>query len=337
MTCEELVDISNSEDISYYFANPMWIPPDASYSLPFLPESTDFKFLEDNYGCNCNGCQSSSDDSSGSSPGVCLSLPCTHFLKLIIHLSSFPKSIVSANLMLHRFLTCAGMSRRHLDARSDISEQPSINLTRLREAIDSGNIGDASDQLRHSQPYPSGSRRSLSDSYADESYSFFYYNPEWQIGGGGGGGGGLGSGDKGSDETSYTTAAWPLDTVFCDEEQLCSLELLLNGQCDRACANEACNWDFNDCCGPTFDSTTESLDTQTDTTLLILRMEHNGGATPYDAWNDTLVKRFVANNHRLVGGVLFDQTRNERKNCSETEAEVMWEKMRTGHQVRSPQ
>jgi hypothetical protein len=52
----------------------------------------------------------------------------------------------------------------------------------------------------------------------------------------------------------------------------------------------------------------------------------------YDAWKTEHVKRYVANNHRLVGGVLFDQKRNELRNCSEV-LTINWASVGTGNQV----
>ena len=56
MTCEELVALSNDDTVSYYLANPPWKPPGFESTLQFLPQSTDFQFLEKNYGCDCDGC-----------------------------------------------------------------------------------------------------------------------------------------------------------------------------------------------------------------------------------------------------------------------------------------
>ena len=48
------------------------------------------------------------------------------------------------------------------------------------------------------------------------------------------------SGSDSSNEIMQDISAWPLDTVYCDEENACTLDLLLNGVCDRACAVAAC-------------------------------------------------------------------------------------------------
>ncbi len=119
---------------------------------------------------------------------------------------------------------------------------------------------------------------------------------------------------------------------YCDAAELCGLSLLLNGKCDRQCASAGCSWDFYDCCEPTFASANQSLTTRTDTTVLALRLRNNGGETPYDAWKTQHVKRYVANAHRLVGGVLFDQQRDQLLNCSEV-LRVNWAAGGTGAQV----
>ena len=90
----------------------------------------------------------------------------------------------------------------------------------------------------------------------------------------------------------------------------------MNGVCDRACATAACGWDFADCCNPEFVGTTKSLATRTDTTLITFRIS-NDDSTPYEAVTaGELMPRYVANSHRLVGGVLLDQTRLTQGNCS---------------------
>lgn len=95
---------------------------------------------------------------------------------------------------------------------------------------------------------------------------------------------------------------------------LCFRELLLNGVCDRACATASCGWDFADCCNPLFEGTTKSLATESDTTLVTLHMD-NDDDTPFSR-NGAPMPRYVANAHRLVGGLLLDQTRMQLDNCS---------------------
>ena len=111
--------------------------------------------------------------------------------------------------------------------------------------------------------------------------------------------------------------------------------MLLDGVCSRACATAECEWDFFDCCTPTFTGTTTSLDTHTDTTLLEIRMNNSGGSTPYDKWDVKDPIRYVANKHRLVAGVLLDQTRKKLTNCSSLESYVSWADVGIGSQVVS--
>jgi len=189
---------------------------------------------------------------------------------------------------------------------------------------------DADGVRRNLDPTHFTSRRSLEAYYGyyEGFYSYYddFWGPEDDYEGFERSGGN-------DDDDALTTSSWPLDTVYCDEANACSLDMLLNGICDRACATDACNWDFYDCCSPSFASSSQTLDTRDDNALLTLSINNDGGATPYDAWDDTPVKRYVANSHRLIGGVLFDQQRNERGNCTLSDDEAAWAQLRTGHQV----
>ena len=281
---------------SYYLANPAYVPAGFVNPVAFLPEGVDFKFLEDSYGCNCEGC--------GGGPGRSLHEHTTPTPRQ--HQANFINSEPVANQSLPGAVLDLKGAIRHQDDAA------------IREIL-SASVLHRGDSHNHRHA------RSLKDAGYAEYYSYYYdgfkKNDDPTI-----------PSSKGGDEDELETSSWPLDTVFCDEANQCSLTLLLNGVCDRACATESCGWDFNDCCSPTFSSSTTSLDTRTDSTIITLRINNNAGATPYDAWDTTNIKRFVANNHRLVGGVLFDQKRQERANCSSS-LEVEWAETRIGQQV----
>lgn len=79
--------------------------------------------------------------------------------------------------------------------------------------------------------------------------------------------------------------------------------MLLNGVCDRECANAACGWDFNDCCDATFASSVESLGTKADTTVWTLRID-NDDATPYSSWTG-LDAELVRATSRICPAVVY--------------------------------
>lgn len=217
MSCDILVALSQS-DIGFFLAHPVYValrrvrcvgrchldllptspmtsgfgcpcryfPEDFRSTLPFLPQDTDFAFLEDNYGCNCNGCRAF-NDSTGT----------------------------------------RNVSRRV-----------------LRDSVQAGATTVPRQQELFQGRFPAAapSRRHLNSTGA-------------------------------STMTAELSAAWPLDEFYCDgQTQQCPLALLLNGVCDRACATASCDWDFGDCCDPTFQSTTQSLSTEADVTIVTLDM-----------------------------------------------------------------
>lgn len=284
---------------SYYLANPAYIPEGFVNPVAFLPEGVEFKFLEESYGCNCEGC------GGGEGPGRSLHERATPTPRL--NKANFINSIATVNQS-----TPGGAA---LDLKDAIRRQDDAAIREILAPSAMLHRGGDSTNHRHV--------RSLQEA-GDSAYYSSYYDGFYDADGP--------SKKEDDDDDGLESSSWPLDTVFCDDAQQCSLTLLLNGVCDRACATASCGWDFNDCCSPTFSSSNASLDTRTDSTIVTLRVNNNAGATPYDAWDTTNIKRFVANNHRLVGGVLFDQKRQERANCSST-LEVEWSESRIGQQV----
>eukprot|EP00750_Incisomonas_marina_P004558 INCI13482.11.p1 GENE.INCI13482.11~~INCI13482.11.p1 ORF type:complete len:1246 (-),score=206.27 INCI13482.11:1803-5540(-) len=241
MSCDILVALSQS-DIGFFLAHPVYFPVGFRSTLPFLPQNTNFAFLEEKYGCNCDGCRAF-NDSTGT----------------------------------------RNVSRRVL--RDSLEAAPTAPFQGLFHR-------------RSSSPVP---RRCLNTTTATTDVQL--------------------------------SAAWPLDEFFCDgEAEQCPLALLLNGVCDRACATASCDWDFGDCCEPTFQSTTKSLSTEDDVTILALHVDpfQVSSATPYDAWlSDVQVNRYIANKHKVVAGILLDQTRAELGTCDD----VDWTGVSHGRQV----
>lgn len=140
--------------------------------------------------------------------------------------------------------------------------------------------------------------------------------------------------DGGDCKTGASGEVWSgitnnLRTGLCADK--CYAVLRNNGQCDTACANEACGWDDNDCCHPPY---TTNLKDSGYGSFMLENFKNTKGPNAWPKAKETgepvpptilpdlssqALDRSILGANKLVAGVLVKQTRKKLTTCGQGE------------------